>query len=96
VLNQQGVLLFEKDFFSPGALASGRLVAQYYDFGAGHQVYALTDQVQGFTYLFDEQGQLVNGRPIESDFAVGLIRSEGSPAYRLYRNFENEFAILTF
>ncbi|MGB3852679.1 MAG: hypothetical protein WA958_22130 [Tunicatimonas sp.] len=96
VLNQQGVLLFEKDFFSPGALASERLVAQYYDFGAGHQVYALTDQVQGFTYLFDEQGQLVNERPIESDFAVGLIRSEGSPAYRLYRNFENEFAILTF
>ena len=96
VLNQQGVLLFEKDFFSQTALASGRLVAQYYDFGAGRQVFALTDQVQEFTYLFDEQGRLINDRPIESDFAIGLIRSDGTPPYLLYRNFENEFAILTF
>lgn len=96
LLNQQGVTLFEKDFFSPMALASGRLVGQYYDFGAGKQIYALTDQIQEFTYLFDEQGELVNGRPIESDFAIGLIRSDDTPPYRLYRNFENEFAILTF
>ncbi len=96
VLNQQGVLLFEKDFFSPSALASGRLAAQYYNFGAGEEVYAITDQIQEFTYLFDEQGQLINGRPVESDFAIGLIRSDDTPPYRLYRNFENEFAILTF
>ncbi len=96
VLNQQGVLLFEKNFFSPSALASGRLVAQYYNFGAGKQIYAITDQVQEFTYLFDEAGQLINDRPVESDFAIGLIRSDNTPPYRLYRNFENEFAVLTF
>ncbi len=96
VLTQQGVTLFEKDFFSPAALASERLVAQYYDFGAGKQIYAITDQIQEFTYLFDAQGELINGRPVESDFAIGLIRSDDTPPYRLYRNFENEFAILTF
>ena len=96
VLNPQGVLLFEKDFFSPTALAAGRLAAQYYNFGAGEAVYAITDQIQEFTYLFDTQGQLINGRPVESDFAIGLIRSDDTPPYRLYRNFENEFAILTF
>ena len=96
VLNQQGVVLFEKDFFSPSALTSGRLAAQYYNFGAGEELYAITDQIQEFTYLFDGQGQLINGRPIESDFAIGLIRSDDTPPYRLYRNFENEFAILNF
>ena len=96
VLDRQGVLLFEKDFFSPSALAAGMLQAQYYDFGAGTEVYAITDQVQEFTYLFDTQGNLINDRPVESDFAIGLLYSEDQQTFQLYRNFENEFAILSF
>ena len=96
VLDRQGVLLFEKDFFSPSALASQRLSVQFYDFGAGTEVYAITDQIQEFTYLFDKNGKLVNGRPIESDYAIGLLYSEDQQAFRLYRNYENEFAVLSF
>ena len=96
VLDRQGVLLFEKDFFSPSALATGMLQAQYYDFGAGTEIYAITDQVQEFTYLFDPKGTLINNRPIESDYAVGLLYSEDRQTFRLYRNFENEFAVLSF
>ena len=96
VLDRKGVLLFEKDFFSPSALASNRLQAQYYDFGAGTEIYSITDQIQEFTYLFDGQGKLINGRPVESDYAIGLLYSEDQQTFRLYRNFENEFAILSF
>ena len=96
VLDRQGVLLFEKDFFSPSALSSNMLQAQYYDFGAGTEIYAITDQIQEFTYLFDKQGKLINGRPVESDHAIGLLYSEEQQTFRLYRNFENEFAILSF
>ena len=96
VLDRQGVLLFEKDFFSPSALASGDLAAQYYDLGAGNEIYALTDQIQEFTYLFDRRGRLINDRPVESEFAIGLLYLEDEQTFRLYRNFENEFAILSF
>ena len=96
VLDRQGVLLFEKDFFSPSALASQRLEAQYYDFGASTEIYAITDQIQEFTYLFDRQGRLINDRPVESDYAIGLLYSEDQQTFRLYRTFENEFAILSF
>ena len=96
ILDRKGVLLFEKDFFSPSALASDMLVAQYYNFGAGNEIYAVTDQIQEFTYLFDSQGQLINDRPVESDYAIGLLYSEDQQKFRLYRNFENEFAILSF
>lgn len=96
VLDRQGTLLFEKNFFSPDALASGLLEGQYYDFGAGNEVYALTDRTQEFTYLFDRAGELINDRPVESDHAIGLLYSEDRQQFRLYRNFGDEFAILSF
>ncbi len=96
VLDRKGTLLFEKNFLSPGALASGMLAGQYYDFGAGNEVYALTDRVQEFTYLLDRSGALINDRPVESDHPIGLLYSEDRQQYRLYRNFGNEFAILSF
>ena len=96
VLDRQGTLLFEKNFFSLDALASGLLEGQYYDFGAGNEVYALTDRTQEFTYLFNRAGELINDRPVESDHAIGLLYSEDQQQFQLYRNFGNEFAILSF
>ena len=96
VLNREGVLLFEKSFFSPDALASGQLMVQYYNFGANHEVIAITDQVQAFTYLFTPVGELINARPLESDFPIGLLYLEDADAFRIYRTFEKEFAIMSF
>lgn len=96
VLNRQGTLLFEKNFFSPGGFAEDMLEGQYYNFGAGNEVYAITDRVQEFTYLFSADGELINDRPLESDHAIGLLYFEDQQRYHLYRNFGREFAILSF
>ena len=96
VLDREGVLLFEKSFFSPDALASGQLSAQCYNFGANHEVIAITDQVQAFTYLFTPAGELINGRPLESSYPIGLLYLEDTDAFRIYRTFEDEFAIMSF
>lgn len=96
VLDYRGKLLFEKNFLSPAALARGQLQVQYYNFGAGNELFAVTDQVQEFTYLFTAQGTLVRDRPIESAFPVGILFYENENRYQVYRNFENEFSVLSF
>ncbi|WPP52606.1 hypothetical protein [Catalinimonas niigatensis] len=96
VLDRDGQLLFEKNYMSPAALASDMLEVQYYDFGAGNEIFAVTDEVQEFTYLFTAQGTLIKDRPIESRFPVGILFYDNENRFQVFRNFENEFSILSF
>jgi hypothetical protein len=96
VLDYRGKLLFEKNFLSPAALARGQLEVQYYNFGAGNELFAVTDQVQEFTYLFSAQGTLIKDRPIESSYPVGILFYENENRYQVFRNFDNEFSVLSF
>ncbi len=96
ILDYRARLLFEKDFISPAALAGGMLEVQYYNFGAGNEIFAVTDQVQEFTYLFNSQGTLIKDRPIESRFPVGILFYENENRFQVFRNFENEFSVISF
>ena len=96
VMDYRARLLFEKDFISPAALSKGKLEVQYYNFGAGNEIFAVTDQVQEFTYLFNSQGILIKDRPIESRFPVGILFYENENRFQVFRNFENEFSVLSF
>lgn len=96
LLDRNGKLLFEKNYISPAALSAGQLQVQYYDFGAGNELVALTDQVQEFTYLFDTDGLLIKDRPVESRFPVGILYYDEEDRFELLRNFENEFSVLSF
>lgn len=42
------------------------LIYQYFDFGSNRQIFALTDLVQEFCYLFDLKGNLLTAMPLES------------------------------
>ncbi|MFW5726921.1 MAG: hypothetical protein ACOCW4_03550, partial [bacterium] len=96
ILDREGRLLFEKNYISPAALAAGKLEVQYYDFGAGNEIIAVTDQVQEFTYLFRPDGMLIKDRPIESRFPVAILYFDAEQRFELFRNFENEFSVVTF
>ncbi len=96
ILDRKGVLLFEKSYISPLALTSDMLEVQYYDFGAGHDVFAITDKIQEFTYLFNGSGNLVKDRPIESKYGVGILYFEDEEVYRVYRSYAKEHAIISF
>lgn len=96
ILDRSGELLFEKPYISPTALTSDMLEVQYYNFGADHELFAITDKVQEFTYLFDSKGNLVKDRPIESKSGVGVLFFENEGQYRIYRSYANEFSIISF
>lgn len=38
---------------------------KYFDFGSGNAFIVLTDRIQGFTFIYDEQGELLTSPPIE-------------------------------
>lgn len=96
ILDKKGTLLFEKSYISPAALSTGMLETQYYNFGAGNELFAITDKIQEFTYLFDAKGSLIKGRPIESKFGVGILFYESEGRYHVYRSYGNEYSIITF
>ena len=91
MLDRNGKVIFEKDY-----VASGEMRMQYYDFGRGQQVFALTDKDQEFTYLYDSNGKLINYQPIESGFNIGLMYFESQKNFRVFKNYENHFSILDY
>jgi hypothetical protein len=91
VLDRKGDLIFEKDY-----VTSGNLAVQYYHFSMDNKIFAVTDKVQEFTYIYDGSGQLINSQPLESGFEIGLIYSEGQKRYQIYSCFGNKFTISSF
>ncbi|MGK7396793.1 MAG: hypothetical protein ACNS62_19610 [Candidatus Cyclobacteriaceae bacterium M3_2C_046] len=91
MLNREGELIFEKDY-----ITSGDLAVQYYHLGADKLVYAVTDKLQEFTYIYDSKGELVNYQPLESGFEIGLIYSGNQEKYSVYSCFRDRFSISTF
>ncbi len=90
IIDQAGKVLFEKDYMSTGIASS-----QFYDFGGGRKLFIVNDPVQAFSYLYDEKGNLVNFRPIETTKEVAIIFYESQGLYKIYKNYENEFSILS-
>lgn len=95
ILNKNGSLVFEKNYISQGALHDGLLKVQYYDFGAGNEIYAVTDKVQEFTYLYNGAGELFNNRPVESGFEIGLLYFAQENKFQIYRNYEKDFSVIS-
>ena len=96
ILDHRGQVWFEQSYFTPGALARNELAVQYYNFGADNHIIAITDKIQEFTYLFDQRGQLINDRPMESAEEVALLFSEANRQHRVYRVYEDEVAVISF
>ncbi len=91
ILDYNGDVIFEKDYVS-----SGEMGIQYYNFGRGEEVFILTDKEQEFTYMYDAEGNLINGQPIESGFEIGLMYFEKQNKYYVYKNYKNTFSILAY
>ncbi|MEM8895538.1 MAG: hypothetical protein AAGC88_13235, partial [Bacteroidota bacterium] len=90
VLDQSGNVLFEKDY-----LSTGEIDFQYYDFGAGVEIIVIIDREQAFTYLYNRSGTLINFRPLESAYPIGLTYSPSNKEFKIFKVFENEFSVLT-
>lgn len=60
ILNRAEKVLFKTK------VSSENLIYQYFDFGSNRQLFALTDLVQEFCYLYDMKGNLLTTMPLES------------------------------
>ena len=91
ILDRDENLLLEKDYLTPG-----QLQIQYYYFSSGNKVFAITDSEQQFTYLYDQEGRLINDQPVESSQKVGLMYFEKLNKYHLYSVYDRQFSIRSF
>lgn len=91
ILSRKGELLFEKDY-----LTNENMPLQYYNPGPGNELFAVTDTIQDFTYLYDDQGNLINSRPLESVREISLLHFESDRFYHAYTIYGNEFSIYRF
>lgn len=96
ILDREGNVLLEKAYISAAALTSNMLDVQYYDFGAGNKLFAVTDKIQEFAYLFDGKASLIKDRPVESAFGVGVLFFESEGIYHIYRSYANECSVISF
>ncbi|MCA8830721.1 hypothetical protein [Hymenobacter pini] len=64
---------------------------QYFNFGAGRQLYALTETGPGNLYLYDARARLVGGQPFPSTAPrVALTFDPATDTYHLFRVAGNE------
>ncbi|MCC5919120.1 MAG: hypothetical protein LAT68_01325 [Cyclobacteriaceae bacterium] len=91
VISRLGDLIFEQNY-----TPSEKMSFQYYNFGTDRQLYSLTDEVQGFSYLYDQKGKLLNDRPIESNFEISVLYYESQGKYEVYHVYNDELMITEF
>ncbi|MFA0963235.1 hypothetical protein AB9P05_15640 [Roseivirga sp. BDSF3-8] len=91
ILDREGGMIFEKDY-----VTSPDLKVQYYYFGSGNELFAITDTEQEFTYLYDRQGNLINYQPLESSHMVSIMYHEAEQRYDVYATYEDTFRMYSF
>lgn len=77
VLNAEEELLFEKGIYSDD------LEFQFFSFGGGKNIFVMIDKVQGFIYLYNFQGQLLNTRPINGGQNIEISYSGSNNEYSI-------------
>jgi hypothetical protein len=91
ILDREGKLLFDKDY-----LSQEDMKVQYYNFGVSKEIIVITDSVQGFSYIYDTSGNLVNRQPLESEHEVGVLYYESDSKFLIYSCYQNTFRIVSF
>lgn len=86
----------KQEILAKDYLGVGELKIQYYYFSPQNQIYAVTDSEQGFTYLYDSNGTLINSQPINSTQEVGILYSESKNEYTVYTISDDTYRMLTF
>ena len=85
-----------KEVLSKDYLSSGKLIIQYYNFSLDNKIYVITDEQQGFTYIYDQAGELVNAQPLDSEHEIATLFFENTKKYHVYSVSGNSFKISEF
>ena len=91
LLNPDKTELLAKDY-----LGAEELLIQYYYFNPDTQLFAITDPVQSFTYLYNLQGILLNSQPIDSDQKVAILYSESNDSFTVWSLSGDTYRLIKF
>ncbi|MBB6610985.1 hypothetical protein H7F15_08050 [Pontibacter sp. Tf4] len=91
IFDQEQKLLFEKRF-----VTSAPKVVQYFNFGGGHVIFAITELGPQETYLYDATGKLIGGRSLDSSQPVTIYHNEAENTYSLYKVYRKELQKINF
>lgn len=91
IFNEDKDQVFEKHY-----VTSAPKIVQYYHFGGDNRVYAITETGPQKTYLYDEKGNLIGGRPLESSQPVTIYYNEATHSYTLYKVYKHELKKINF
>ncbi|WP_299985207.1 hypothetical protein [uncultured Pontibacter sp.] len=97
--DQGKVAAFDQDLeelFEKRYVTSTPKIVQYFNFGGGNQVYAITETGPQKTYLYGPDARLIGGRSLESNQAVSIHYNEVGNNYSVYKVFRNELQKLNF
>jgi len=91
LLKPNGELMFEKDYIN-----QDEMEIQYYELTPNKEIIAVTDTKQAFTYLYTNDGQLINQQPIESIGEIAMIYYNKNNEVHVFKCHENTFSIIKF
>lgn len=90
LLDEKGDLLFENDY-----LGAAKVQVQFFRFGTGNEIIAVTDPQEEFTFLYDRKGNLLNAEPLNSCCPISLLSQDGNGSYLIYKSFQDKVSVLT-
>jgi len=85
--------LLARQDLSRMTLSARKLSLQYYGFNARHEVYAVTDGVQDYTYLYNYKGQLLGYQPASSGYPIALLYFDNLAQYQVYVAYNNNVTV---
>lgn len=91
VLDDTGNLLFKKDY-----LSEGKVLIQYYQFGAGKDLVIFIDVENKSLYIYDKSGNLITGNPLNSEHEVSLIYSSAKREFQVFSTWDANLELYHF
>ena len=88
VLDENGLVLFEKNYFSNTPLHH-----QYYHLGAGTEFIVFVDPGGSYLYLYDREGQLLTGRPLTATQPISVMQYENE--FQIYRAVDRNLELIS-
>lgn len=88
VLDQNGNVLFEKEYFSRQPLS-----IQYYQLGAGKEYIIFVDYAGAYLYIYDLSGNLMTGSPLAASQPVSMMQFDNK--FQIYRAVDRNLELIS-
>jgi len=91
ILNVEEKILVEKDY-----LTGDSRKLQYYDLGGDNNVYVVNDFIQGFGYIYNHKGELLNNIPINNEKEIGLLINSAKNKTYIYSTYQDQVNVYSY